>query len=149
MRNFLDQKGVRPSNNNFPEPPGEERVRAYELGLIGPDPDAPRICLTQNLGGNWNKAVIEILTAGFISAVKDGKHRPVEHTWPQMQQKAVKKRCKEKLYSIQRQCIKPPGPASDKCNRMYSRRQDVCLLLDPCANLTFRRRMLEEERYTR
>lgn len=149
MRDFLDQKGVCPSKNNFPEPPEEDRVRAYELGLIGSDPDVPRVCLTQTLGGKWNSAVLEILTTGFISAVKDGKHRPVEHTWPQMQEEVVRKRCQRKLYLIQRKCITRRGPAFDKLNRMYSRRQEVCLLLDHCAILTFRRRTLEGERYTR
>jgi hypothetical protein len=129
MRGFLDQKGVRALKGYYPEPPNEESVRAYEeYDLIGPNLDAPRVCLTQNLGGKWNTAVLEILTTAFISAVKQGKCKPVEHTWSQMQQEAVRKRCKTKLYSTQRKCItRPMGAASDKLNRMYSRRQDVSL----------------------
>lgn len=128
MRKFLKEKGVLAVNAYFPEPPGEQLVTAYEEhGLMGPNPDAPRVCLTQNLGGKWNTAVLEILTTAFISAVKQGKYRPVEHTWPQMQQEVVRKRCKTKLYSTQHKCITRRGPASDKLNRMYSRRQEVCL----------------------
>lgn len=131
MRDFLDQKGVRSVGDYFPEPPEEQLVTAYEEhGLIGPNPDAPRVCLTQNLGGKWNKAVLEILTTAFISAVKQGKHRPVEHTWPQMQHEEVRKRCRTKLYSTQRKCItRPRGPVTDKLNRMYSRRQEVCVFV--------------------
>lgn len=129
MRDFLDLKGVRASNNYYPDPPDKELVKAFEEhGLIGPSPDAPRVCLTQDFGGKWNKAVLEILTTAFISAVKQGKYKSVVPTWPQMQMEEVRKRCKIKLYSTQYKCIKrPKGPAFDKLNRMYSRRQDVCL----------------------
>ncbi len=129
MRNFLDQKGVRAKDKYYPEPPTDDVVRAYEEhNVMGPNPDAPRLCLTQNLGGKWNKAVLEILTTAFISAVKNGKHKPVEHTWPQMQEVKVRKRFQNKLYLTQHECIKrAKGPAVDKLNRMYSRRQEVRL----------------------
>lgn len=129
MRDFLDRKGVRATNGYYPEPPDGELVEAYEThGLIGPNRDAPRVCLTQSLGGKWNKAVLEILTTAFIYDVKQGTYRPVEHTWSPMQEKMVRKRCKAKLYLTQRNCIKrPTGPEFDKLNRMHSRRQDVCL----------------------
>jgi hypothetical protein len=129
MRKFLDQHGVSASADYDPQPPEEQHVRAYEdHGLMQPNMDAPRICLTQNLGGKWNKALIEMLTTEFISAVKEGKHKPVEHTWPQMQEGSVRKRLKTKLYLTQRKCItRPKNPASDKLSRMHSRRQDVCV----------------------
>lgn len=100
MQSFLEQKGVCLLNGNFSKCPREEHVWEYELGLIRPNLNAPHICLMQNLEGKWNKAIINILTIGFICAVNDGKHRLIEHTWLQMQQKPVKKRFKEKLYSI-------------------------------------------------
>ena len=128
MRCFLDQKGVRAKKDHYPESLEEELVRAYEEhNVMGPNPDAPRLCLTQNLGGKWNMAVLEILTTEFISAVKSGKYKPVEHTWPQMQEEAVRKRCRAKLYLTQYSTRRPKGPAFDKLNRMYSRRQEVCL----------------------
>ncbi len=118
MRGFLDQKGVRAMNGYYPEPPQEDIVEAYEEhGLMGPNPDAPRVCLMENLGGKWNKAVLEMLTTAFISAVKQGNYKPVEHTWPQMQEEVVRKRCQIKLYSTQRMCITHKhhkGPALDK-----------------------------------
>ena len=128
MRDFLDQKGVRAKRNYYPDPPDEQHVRAYEeLGLVGPPMDAPRVCLTQTLGGKWNKAVLEILTTTFISAVEQGKHKPVDPTWPSMEQKAVRKRCKTKLYDTQHKCItRPKSLAFDKVSRMYARRQEVC-----------------------
>jgi hypothetical protein len=129
MRDFLDQKGVRAVGDYLPEPPEARLVTAYEdHGLMGPNPDAPRVCLTQTLGGKWSKAVLEVLTGAFISAVRQGRYKPIEHTWPPMQQDVVRKRCKTKLYATQRMCIsRPRGPASDKLNRMFSRRQEVCI----------------------
>jgi hypothetical protein len=51
---------------------------AYEeFGLIGPNLNAPHVCLMQNLGGKWNTAFLEILTIAFISAVKQGKIGPL------------------------------------------------------------------------
>lgn len=139
MRNFLDQKGVRVVDNYYPEPPGENDVRGFENhNGTGPNPDAPRLCLTQTFGGKWNKAVLEMLTTGFILAVKTGKHKPVEHSWPQLQQEEVRKRLKTKLYDTQSKCKnRPKGPESDRLNRMRTRRQQVCLLLlDHCTILT-------------
>lgn len=152
MRDFLDQRGVRAANGYFPEPPEDRLVTAYEEhDIMGPTSDAPCVCLTQNFAGKWNKAVLEILTTEFISAVEQGKHRPVEHTWPHMQQEVVQQRCKAKLYSNQRKCITRQDLKPDKINRMYSRRQEVCLLsslLDHCAILTFHRRTSEGGRST-
>ena len=131
MRSFLYQKGVRAVDKYYPEPPGENDVREYEnYNGTGPNPDAPRLCLTQTFGGKWNKAVLEMLTTGFILAVKTGKHKPIEHSWPQMQEEEVRKRLKDKLYATQRKCNNcPKSPESDRLNRMHTRRQEVCLLL--------------------
>ncbi|KAH9011499.1 hypothetical protein EDB85DRAFT_2159896 [Lactarius pseudohatsudake] len=90
----------------FPDPPDEGIVKAYEEhGLLGPDPSAPRVCLKQTFKGKWNKEVVDILTTKFISAVKLGTYKPVQHTWPQM--------------------TEDNSPKSDKINRMYQRRQET------------------------
>src|SRR5258708_37927976 len=129
MRGFLDEKGICAVKGYYPEPPQEHLVKAFEdHNLMGPDPNAPRVCLTENLGGKWNMAVLEMLTTAFISAVKQGKYKPIEHTWPQMQEEEVRKRCETKLYLTQHTCITClKGPVSDKLNRMHLRRQDMCL----------------------
>lgn len=131
MRKFLESKGTLAVKNYFPEDPEDRLVRAYEeLGLIGPDPSAPRISLKQTFKEKWNKEVVEILTASFISVVKKGAYKPVQYTWPQMEEGKIRKKCQSKLYRTQRICRdRREGPESDKINRMYQRRQEVCALL--------------------
>jgi hypothetical protein len=87
--------------------------------------------LRQTFKEKWNKEVVEILTAAFISAVKQGTYKPIQHTWPQMKEDEVRKRCQGKLYRTQYICRtrgQCPRPESDKVNRMYQRRQEVCLV---------------------
>ncbi|KAH9012576.1 hypothetical protein EDB85DRAFT_1900244 [Lactarius pseudohatsudake] len=127
MRKFLESMGTLAKKDYFPDPPDEGIVKAYEEhGLLGPDPSAPRVCLKQTFKGKWNKEVVDILTTKFISAVKLGTYKPVQHTWPQMTEDNVRKRCQSKLYRSQRTCSNPPkSPKSDKINRMYQRRQET------------------------
>ena len=78
MRKFLESKGVLAKKDYFPDEPEARLVDAFEdHGIMGPDPNSPRVCLTQTFKGKWNKEVVEILTAAFISAVKHGKYKPV------------------------------------------------------------------------
>ena len=131
MRKFLESKGALVTKVYFPENPDEGRVKAYEEhGLVGPDLRAPRVCWNQTFKGRWNKEVVEMLTTNFILAVKQGVYKPIHQTWPQMKEEAIRKKCQSKLYRTQRICLKPrKGPESDKINRMYQRRQEVCLLV--------------------
>lgn len=131
MRKFLTSKGVLTTNDHTPDGPDEARVKAYEEhGVLGPDPSAPRVCLEQTFKGKWNKEVVDILTTNFILEVKQGTYQSVQHTWPQMKEDKVKKRCQSKLYRMQRICLKSKkGPESDKIGRMYQRRQEVNLLV--------------------
>ncbi|KAI9439155.1 WD40-repeat-containing domain protein [Lactarius indigo] len=127
MRKFLESGGVLATKDYIPDDPDEGRVKAYEEhGLLGPDPSAPRICLKQTFRGKWNKEVVEMLATNFILAVKKGTYKPVQHTWLQMNEDKVRKRCQSKLYRTQRICLNPKnGPESDKINRMYQRRQET------------------------
>ena len=120
MCKFLERKGVIATKDSSPDSPDEGRVRAYEEhGLAGPDPSAPRICLSQTFKGKWNKEVVEILTSKFILAVKQGTYQSVQHTWPQMKEDKIQRRCQSKLYRTQRICRKPEkGPNSDKINQI-------------------------------
>lgn len=133
MRKFLEDMGVLARKDHFPDGPEERLVKAFEdHGVGGPDRRAPRVCLTQTFKGKWNKEVVEILTASFISVVKEGRYRHVQHTWEQMEEGEVRKRCQRKLYRTQRLCRTRrnlPRRESDKINRMHQRRQEVCLLL--------------------
>jgi hypothetical protein len=130
MRKFLESKGALASKDYLPDEPEKRLVDAFEeYGIIGPSPSAPRVCLTQTFKEKWNKEVVEILTAEFISAVKRGTYKPVQHTWLQMTEDKVRKRCQNKLYRTQYICRthgKRPRADSDKINRMYQRRQEVC-----------------------
>jgi hypothetical protein len=47
------------------------------------------LCLTQNLGGKWNIAILKMLARVFISAVKKDKYKFVEHTWLEMQEEIL------------------------------------------------------------
>ncbi|KAH9021082.1 hypothetical protein EDB84DRAFT_1565444 [Lactarius hengduanensis] len=127
MRKFLESEGVLATKDYFPDDADEGRVKAYEEhGLLGPDPSAPRICLKQTFKGKWNKEVVEILATNFIFAVKKGTYKAIQHTWPQMNEDKVRKRCQSKLYRTQHLCLNPKnGPKSDKINRMYQRRQET------------------------
>ncbi|KAH9174007.1 hypothetical protein EDB89DRAFT_1904954 [Lactarius sanguifluus] len=127
MRKFLESEGVLATKDYFPDDADEGRVKAYEEhGLLGPDPSAPRICLKQTFKGKWNKEVVEILATKFILAVKKGTYKAIQHTWPQMNEDKVRKRCQSKLYRTQHFCLNPKiGPKSDKINRMYQRRQET------------------------
>jgi hypothetical protein len=131
MRKFLESRGVLAGKDYFPDGAVEEHVRAYETHhLLGPDPKAPRICLNQTFKGKWNKAVVDILTTAFISAVKQGEYEPVQYAWSQMKEDEVRKRCQAKLYRTQYICrTRRKSPMLDKMNRMYQRRQEVCLLV--------------------
>lgn len=131
MRKFLESRGVLAGKDYFPDGAGEEHVRAYEKHhLLGPDLNAPRICLNQTFKGKWNKAVVDILTTAFISAVKQGSYESVQYAWPQMKEDEVRKRCQAKLYRTQYICrTRRKSPMSDKMNRMHQRRQEVCLLV--------------------
>lgn len=132
MRKFLQTKGVLATKGYFPDEPEQRLVDAFEEhGVAGPGPNSPRVCLTQTFKGKWNKEVVELLTAGFITAVQNGAYLPVQMTWPQMTQGNVRKRCQDKLYRAQYLCRtrrERPQADSDKVNRMYQRRQEVCLL---------------------
>src|SRR6267142_1275886 len=91
MRKFLESKGVLAmSNNYYPSEPNNRLVNAFEdHGVIGPNVGAPRVCLRQTFKGKWNKEVVDMLTTVFISAVKRGECKPVQHTWPQMREENV------------------------------------------------------------
>ena len=92
MQNFLDQKGVHVIDNYYPKPSGENDIRGFENhNGTGFNPDAFHLCLMQTFGGKWNKVVLEMLTTGFILAVKMGKHKHVKHSWLQLQQEEVQK----------------------------------------------------------
>ncbi|KAH9033067.1 hypothetical protein EDB85DRAFT_1890353 [Lactarius pseudohatsudake] len=106
MRKFLESMGALAKKDYFPDPPDEGIVKAYEEhGLLGPDPSAPHVCLKQTFKGKWNKEVVDILTTKFISAVKLGTYKSVQHTWPQM--------------------TEDNSPESDKINWMHQRRQET------------------------
>ncbi|KAH8977147.1 hypothetical protein EDB86DRAFT_3093060 [Lactarius hatsudake] len=106
MRKFLESMGTLAKKDYFSDPPDEGIVKAYEEhGLLGPDPSAPRVCLKQTFKGKWNKEVVDILTTKFISAVKLGTYKSVQHTWPQM--------------------TEDNSPELDKINRMHQRRQET------------------------
>ena len=129
MRKFLESRGVLATKNYIPSAPEERIVRAFEdHGIMGPDPNAPRVCLTQTFKKPWNKQVVEMLTVAFISVVKQGGYEYVQHTWPQMKEVEVRKRCQRKLYRTQYTCRthdQRPQATSDKVNRMHQRRQEV------------------------
>ena len=131
MRKFLESRGVLAGKDYYPDGPADQQVRAFEgHSLLGPDPNSPRICLNQTFKGKWNKEVVDILTASFISAVKQGIYQPVQYSWPQMKEGEVRKRCQRKLYRTQLICRKQrKTPMSDKVNRMNQRRQEVSLLI--------------------
>ncbi|KAI9430617.1 hypothetical protein H4582DRAFT_2086590 [Lactarius indigo] len=106
MRKFLESMGVLATKDYSPGHHDEGIVKAYEEhGLLGPDPSVPHVCLKQTFKGKWNKEVVDTLTRKFISAVKQGTYKPVQHTWPQM--------------------AEDKSPESDKINRMYQRRQET------------------------
>ena len=130
MRKFLESKGVLAVKDYYPDGPEDQLVRAYEKhGYFGPDLDAPRICLSQTFRGKWNKQVVDILTAAFISAVQQGEYEPIRHSWSQLKEDEVRKKCQSKLYRTQYVCRKRmKSPMSDKVNRMHQRRQEVRLL---------------------
>lgn len=131
MRKFLESRGVLVRKDYYPDGAADQLVRAYEEHrLLGPDLNAPRICLNQTFKGEWNKEVVNMLTAAFISTVKQGIYQPVQHSWPQMKETEVRKRCQRKLYRTQLICRKQrKSPMLDKVNRMNQRRQEVCLLV--------------------
>jgi len=155
MRKFLDSKGVLATNDYIPDAPEEQVVRAFEdHGIMGPDPNAPRVCLTQTFKKQWNKQVVEILTVAFISAVKQGEYKSVQHTWPQMTEDEVRMRCRRKLYRTQYTCRthdQRPQATSDKINRMHQRRQEVYLVICPLNGLltAFPRRTTEGGKFMR
>lgn len=130
MRKFLESKGVLAVKDYYPDDPEDQHVRAYEKhGFFGPDLDAPRICQSQTFKGKWNKQVVDMLTAAFISAVQQGDYNPVQHSWQQMKEDEVRKKCQSKLYRTQYVCReRRKSPMLDKVNRMRQRRQEVCLL---------------------
>lgn len=149
MRKFLESKGVLAKKDYFPDEPEARLVDAFEdHGIMGPDPNSPRVCLTQTFKGKWNKEVVEILTAVFISVVKHRKYKPVQHIWPQIGEDEVRKRCQHKLYRTQYICRRRGKPESDKLNRIRQRRQEVCLPIGTSHELlTFRRRTTEGGEY--
>ena len=154
MRKFLERKGVLATKNYIPRAPDEQLVRVFEdHGIVGPDPNTPRVCLTQTFKKPWNKQVVEMLTVAFISAVKQGEYGFVQHTWPQMTEDEVRKRCQRKLYRTQYICRthdQRPRATADKVNRMHQRRQEVYLIIGTLDEiLTFRRRTTEEGKYMR
>ena len=130
MHKFLDSKGVLVNQDHFPGVPEDRLVDAFKNhGIRGLDPNAPHICLTRTFRGKWNKEVVEILTVGFISEVKEGTYQSVRHTWPQMTEDEVRKQCQNKLYRTQyicRTCRMCSHSESDKINRMNQRWQDMC-----------------------
>jgi hypothetical protein len=133
MRQFLESKGILVMKDYFPEAPDANHVKAFEdHNMMGPDPDAPRVCLKQTFKEKWNKEVVDLLTAAFILAVQEGKYRHVQQTWPQLSEENVRVRCQKKLYRTQYICRTRnvrPRAESDKVNRMHQRRQEVCLLI--------------------
>lgn len=148
MRKFLESMGALATKDYYPEDPDEGQVEAYEeYGLVGPNHSSPRICLKQTFKGKWNKEVVEILTAKFILAVKQGAYKPVHQTWLQMKEDNVRKKCQKKLYRTQLICMKSrKGPESDKINRMYQRRQEVHVFsFTPYGLLTSSTRRITEE----
>ncbi len=152
MHKFLESEGVLATKDYFPDEPDEERVKAYEEhGLLGLDPSAPHICSKQTFRGKWNKEVVEILATKFIVAVKKGTYQPIQHTWPQMNEDKVRKRCQSKLYRTQRICLNPKtGPESDKVNWMYQRWQEVHVFPSTPSrgSLIFSRHITEGEKST-
>lgn len=130
MRKFLDNKGALARRDFFPDEPDKRMVDAFEqYGVGGPNPDAPRVSLTQTFKGKWNKEVVDLLTTAFITDVKKGAYQPVQHNWTQMTEDNVRKRCQSKLYRTQYICRTGKRPYTDKVARMYQRRQEVCLLI--------------------
>ena len=120
MQKFLESKGVLVKKDYFPDEPKARLVNVFEdHGIMGPDPNSPRVCLMQTFKGKWNKEVVEILTAAFILAVKEGRYKPVQHIWPQMGEDKVRKKCWHKLYRMQYICWGRGKPKSNKLNRMY------------------------------
>ncbi|KAI9439048.1 hypothetical protein H4582DRAFT_2056894 [Lactarius indigo] len=126
MHKFLESMGVLTTKDYSPGHPNQGIVKAYEEhGLLGLDPSIPHICLKQAFKGKWNKEVVDIPMRKFISAVKQGMYKPVQHTWPQMAEDKVRKKCQSKLYRSQRACLNPQkSPESDKINQMYQRWQE-------------------------
>ena len=149
MRHFLKSKGVLARKGYLPDEPDKRLVKAFEEnGEVGPDPKAPRVCLMQTFKGKWNKEVVEVLTAEFISAVNKGRYKHVQHSCPLMTEDEVRKRCRVKLYRTQRMCLlqrKPHRADEDKMNRIMQRRQNVCLFMIATSQrlLTFCRRTTE------
>ena len=137
MRKFLEKKGVLACKDYFPDEPKEQHVKIFrDHGAIGPDPNVPHVSLRQTFNGKWNKEIVDILTAAFISAVKQGTYKPVQHTWPQMKEARVRKKCQSKLYCTQCicwTCREHPHLELDKVNQMHQRWQEVCLL---CCHIT-------------
>ena len=149
MQKFLESKGVLAKKDYFPDEPKARLVNAFEdHGIMGPDPNSPRVCLMQTFKGKWNKEVVKILTAAFILAVKEGRYKPVQHIWPQMGEDKVRKKCWHKLYRMQYICWGRGKPKSNKLNRMYQRRQEVCILINTSHELlTFYRCITEGGEY--
>ncbi|KAH9954515.1 hypothetical protein BC827DRAFT_1272546 [Russula dissimulans] len=129
MCKFLEKKGVLATKDYFPDKPSQRLVDAFEEhGVAGPDPNSPRVCLTQTFKGKWNKEVVELLTTSFITTVEKETYQPVQMTWPQMVQDNIRKRCQNKLYRTQYLCRtreESPRADSDKVNCMYQRRQEM------------------------
>ncbi|KAF8256541.1 hypothetical protein EI94DRAFT_1711048, partial [Lactarius quietus] len=110
MRKFLESESVLPTKDYTPDEPGQVQLKTYEeVGLMGLYHSAPRVCLTQTFKEKWNKKVVEILMTKFISAVKQGTYKPVQHTWSEMEEDS-------------HTCLK--GAKMDKVNRKYQRRQE-------------------------
>ena len=79
MRNFLKGKGVLVVQDYLPSEPDRDVVKAYEEhGILGPDIATPRICLHQMFGQKWNKRLVEMLSAAFISMVNLGIYPTVQ-----------------------------------------------------------------------
>ena len=129
MRKFLKSKGVLVKGDYFPIAPEDRLVDAFKShGIGGPDLNAPRVCVTRSFRGKWNKEVVEILMVGFILEVKVGTYEHIQHTWSQMTEDDVRKRCQKRLYRVHYMCRKRgmhSRSESDKINRMQQRRQDV------------------------
>jgi hypothetical protein len=149
MWKFLESKGALAKKDYFPDEPKARLVDAFEdHGIMGLDPNSPHVCLTQTFKGKWNKEVVEILTAVFISAVKHGKYKPVQHIWPQIGEDEVRKRCQHKLYCMQYICWRCRKPESNKLNRIRQRWQEVCLSISTSHELlTFHRYTTEGGEY--
>jgi len=139
MWKFLNSKGVLVTNDYISDVPEEQVIHAFEdHGIMGPDPNAPHVCLMQTFKKQWNKQVVEILTVAFILAVKQGEYKSVQHTWPQMTEDKVRMRCWRKLYRMQYICWthdQQPQATSDKINRMHQRWQEVYLVICPLNGL--------------